>query len=91
MLRKVQAVKIKLEKGEAFQDLPRLDLAEDELRTVQDRRAWPQVSFFHQARSDSGMRSSSHRCSHLRNHSRSPHGNTGGIIRDRRALNCNLP
>jgi hypothetical protein len=33
-----------LEKGEALQDLLRLDPAEDELRTVQDRRAWPRLA-----------------------------------------------
>ena len=42
---KVQAgCENQLEKGGAFQDLLRLDLAEDELRTVRDRRAWPRLA-----------------------------------------------
>jgi hypothetical protein len=45
MLGKVSAgCENQLEKGEAFQGLPCLGPAQDELRTVQNRRAWPQLA-----------------------------------------------
>jgi hypothetical protein len=38
-----------LKKVRLFKELPRHDLAEDELITHRDRRAWPRAGIFHQA------------------------------------------
>jgi hypothetical protein len=47
---KVQAgCEKQLEKGEAFQELPRLDLAEDEIRANQDQGIAPVASSIRQA------------------------------------------